>query len=209
MTQQPIHRRYAFDTEFAPDGGVLRENPLLPKRMTPEEIAAERTSSYEKGKMDALVDAERETAAALRDIAAAASAILTRLDSESRAMREDAARIASVAARKIAGASLDAFGPERAATAIEAAMDTLRHHPRLVVKLSPEAAETLRPRIEEMCKTHAYAGAVLVRTEAGLGKGAVIVDWSDGMVSTNPDDIAGRIDNLIQVALVSAATENT
>jgi len=204
MTEAPTHRRYAFDTEFATDGVVLRENPTLPKRMTPEEIAAERASGYEKGRHDALVDAERETAAALRDIAAAASAILTRLDSESRAMREDAARIALVAARKIAGASLDAFGAERAAAAIQAAMDTLRHQPRLVVKLSPEAAEALRPRIEEMCKTHAYAGAVLVRTEAGLGKGAVIVDWSDGVVSTNPDDAAERIDTLIQAALTSA-----
>lgn len=206
MTQAPTHRRYAFDTEFAADGMVLRDNPTLPKRMTPEEIAAERATSYEKGKHDALVDAERETAAALRDIAAAASAILTRLDSESRAMREDAARIALVAARKIAGASLDAFGYERAAAAIEAAMDTLRHQPRLVVKLSPEAAETLRPRIEEMCKTHAYAGAVLVRTEPGFGKGAVIIDWSDGVISTNPDDAAERIDHLIQAALTSAAT---
>ena len=82
--------------------------------------------------------AERETAAALQAIADAASAILTRLDAESRAMREEAARIAMIAARKMAGAALDAHGAERAAAAIEAAMDTLRHQPRLLVKLSPK-----------------------------------------------------------------------
>jgi hypothetical protein len=40
---------------------------------------------------------------------------------------------------KIAGAALDGFGEERAASAIEAAMDALRHQPRLVVKLPPDA----------------------------------------------------------------------
>jgi flagellar assembly protein FliH len=198
-------RKYAFDTEFALDGAVLRENPAAAKRLTPDEIAAERTAGYESGKKDALAHAERESAAALRDIAAAASAILTHLESESRALREDAARVAMIAAKKIAGASLDAFGAERAAAAIEAAMETLRHQPRLVVKVSPEAAETLRPRIEEMCKTHAYAGAVLVRVEPGLSKGAVSIDWSDGVVSTDPNDAAERIETLIQTALASAA----
>src|SRR5262249_35874907 len=156
-------RKYAFDTEFAADGAGLRERAHMAKRLTPEEIAAERAAAYEGGKKDALVQAERESAAALRDIAAAASAILTRLDAESRAMREEAARVAMIAARKIAGASLDAFGPERAAAAVEAAMDKLRHQPRLVVKLSPQTAEALKPRLEEMRETHAYAGAVLVR----------------------------------------------
>src|SRR5438477_8324211 len=111
-------RKYAFDTEFTPDGGVLRESANAPKRLTPEEIAAERAAAYDSGKRDAIAAAEREAAAALRDIADAASAILTRLDAESRAMREDAARIALAAARKISGAALDAFGYERAAAAI-------------------------------------------------------------------------------------------
>ena len=198
-------RKYAFDTEFAPDGEVLREGVNTPKRLTPEEIAADRATSYESGKRDALAHAEREAAAALRDIADAASAILTRLDAESRAMREDAARIALAAARKISGAALDAFGYERAAAAIESAMDTLRHQPRLVVKLPPASAEILRPRIEEMCQTHAYAGAVLVREDANMGVGEVSIDWSDGVVSTNPNDAAERIDALIEAALASAA----
>ena len=51
------------------------------------------------------------------------------------------------------GAAIDAFGTERAAAAIEEAMDTLRHQPRLVVKLPPEAAEALQPRIAAMCRS--------------------------------------------------------
>lgn len=193
-------RKYAFDTEFAPDGEIMAESP---KRITPEQMQAANTDGYEKGKNDATAQAERRTAAALEAIADAASAVLTRLDAESHAMRVEAARIAMAAAQKIAGAALDSFGIERAAQAVEAAMDALRHQPRLVVKLPPEMAEQLKPRITEMCETHAYASAVLVRAEPGLKNGAVVIDWSDGVIAMDPADAARRIEDLIEAALAA------
>jgi flagellar assembly protein FliH len=201
-------RKYGFDTEFAPDGKILNANAPGVRKLTTEDLEAERKAGYESGKKDALAQAEREAAAALQQLAGAASAILTRLDAESRAMREDAARIALAAARKIAGAALEKYGADHAAAAVEAAMDALRHQPRLLVKLSPEATESLRPRIEEMCATHAYAGAVLVRAEPGLKQGEVIIDWSDGVISLDPAQIATQIETLVEAAL-SAAHANT
>jgi hypothetical protein len=100
---------------------------------------------------------------------------------------------------------LDEYGHETIAAAIEAAMDTLRGQPRLVVKMSPEAAEKLRPRIEEMSAAHAYAGAVLVREEHGMRAGAVTIDWNDGIVSLDPNEAAARIEELVNAALASAA----
>src|SRR5512134_766204 len=100
-------RKYAFDTEFAPDGEIMREPP---KRITPEEVQSASSEGYERGKQDALAQAERRTAAALEAIADAASAVLTRLEVESQAMRTEAAQVALAAARKIAGAALDGFG---------------------------------------------------------------------------------------------------
>ena len=194
-------RKFAFDTEFAPDGAILCD---AAKKITPEEIEAQSVQAYQKGKHDAVAQAERDAAVALQALADASSAILTRLDAESRAMRDEAARVALVAARKIAGAALDSFGADRAAAAIEAAMDSLRHQPRLVVKLSPQAAETLQPRIAAMCETHAYAGAILVRSEPGLGAGEVSIDWSDGVVTLSPTEAAERINTLLEAALAAS-----
>ncbi|MGQ0534253.1 MAG: hypothetical protein ACT4OF_16415 [Caulobacteraceae bacterium] len=199
-------RKYAFETEFAPDGEIVRE---APKRITAEEVQAANSEGYERGKNDALAQAERRTTAALEAIADAASAVLTRLDIESRAMRTEAARVALAAAQKIAGVALDTFGIERAQKAIESAMDTLRHQPRLVVKLPPDAAEALKPRIAEMCQTHAYAAAVLVRAEPGLSAGEVVIDWSDGVIAMNPADAAKRIEDLIDAALAAPREART
>lgn len=196
-------RKYAFETEFGADGAIVKE---APKKLTPEEFEAECVAAYERGKQDALAQAERRSAAALEALADAASAVLTRLDAESRAMREEAARVALAASNKIAGAALEAFGVERAAIAIESAMDALRHQPRLLVKLSPEAAAELKPRIAEMCETHAYAGAILVRETPGLKAGEVIIDWSDGVIAMNPQDAAERINTLVEAALAAPAS---
>ncbi|MBI3439588.1 MAG: hypothetical protein HY054_13240 [Proteobacteria bacterium] len=198
MTQP---RKFSFSTEFAPDGAILRE---AAKKITPEEIEAQSVQAYQKGRLDAVAQAEREVAVALQALADASSAILTRLDAESQAIRQEAAQVAMAAARKISGAALDSFGNDRAAAAVEAAMDSLRHQPRLVVKLSPQAVETLQPRIAAMCESHAYAGAILVRAEPGLGSGEVSIDWTDGIVTLSPADAAERINSLVDAALAAS-----
>lgn len=193
-------RKYAFTTEFAPDGAIVRAERAL----KPEEVEAKCKAAYESGKADALAEAERRSAAALQALAEAARSILSRLDAESQATRNEAARVALAAARKIAGAALDAHGAEHAAAAIEAALDALRHQPRLVIRLPATAAETLQPRIEAMREAHAYSGAILLRAEPTLPAGQISIDWSDGILHLSAEDAAERIDALIDAAFSTA-----
>jgi flagellar assembly protein FliH len=193
-------RKHAFTTEFAPNGAILR---AAPPPLTPEQTDAKCAAAYEQGKADAFAEAERRAAAALENLGAAASMLLNKLESESRAMRTEAAQVALAAARKIAGAALDAFGAERAALALEAAMDALRHQPRLLIKLAPDTAEALKPRIDALCETHAYGGAVLVRPDPDLRAGDISIDWSDGLIHLNAGEVAERIGALIDAALAT------
>lgn len=195
-------RKYGFDTEFAADGKILSDAAVA-RRITPEDLERERKDAYERGKKDAVAQAERDAAKALQALADAAGAVAARLDSESASMREEAARVASAAARKIAGAALEQFAADHAQVAIEAAMDALRHQPRLLVKLPAATAEALRPRLEEMREAHAYGGGILIRDDANLKAGAVIIDWTDGVISIDPTDIAARVDALIDAALAA------
>lgn len=189
-------RKYAFTTEFAPDGAIVRAERAL----KPEEVEARCKAAYESGKADALAEAERRSATALEGLADAARGILSRLDGESQTTRTEAARVALAAARKIAGAALDAHGAEHAAAAIEAALDALRHQPRLVIRLPAKAAETLQPRIESMREVHAYSGAILLRAEPTLSSGQISIDWSDGVLHLSAEDAAERIGALIDAA---------
>jgi flagellar assembly protein FliH len=193
-------RKFSFDTEFTLAGEVVRE---APRKFSADDVEAERQAAYARGAQDAAAQAERLTAAAMQALADAAKNLLAQLDQERHEMRDEAARLALVAARKIAGAALDAHGVERVATAIEAAMDLLRHQPRLLVKLAPHAVEALKPRIEEMAQAHGYAAKILVRAEAGLSSGDVVIDWSDGMIAMSPDEAVAQIEALVEAALTT------
>ncbi|MDX2275765.1 MAG: FliH/SctL family protein [Hyphomonadaceae bacterium] len=196
-------RKYGFDTEFAPDGKILSD-PVAARRITPEDVEKQCAQAYERGKKDALAQAERDAAKALQTLADAAQTIVARLNDESTTMRTEATRIASAAARKIAGAALDQFGADHAQAAIEAAMDALRHQPRLLIKVPSSSAEVLRPRLEAMREAHAYGGAILIRDDSALKSGTVIIDWTDGVISLDPADIAARVDALIDATLAGA-----
>ncbi len=193
-------RKFSFDTEFSPTGDVVRE---APRKFTAEEVEAERQLAYARGAQDATAQAERQAAVALQALADAAKKLLSQLNRERQVMRDEAARLALVAAQKIAGAALEAHGVERAATAIEAAMDQLRHQPRLLVKLAPDAADALKPRIDELAQAHGYGATILVRAQSGLRDGEVVIDWSDGMVAMSPEETAAQIEALIEAALAT------
>lgn len=197
--------KYEFDTEFTADGEILRDPHGAPTRFAPADMERARKEGYGLGQRDALVEAERASTAALQALVNSAEAILKRLDHEARAMRSEAARVAFAAARKIAGDALDAYGLERSAAAIDAAMDALRHQPRLIVRIAARDSEALAPRLEALREIHAYEGAVLLRPDEALAHGAVSIDWAEGATSIDPNEIAERIEALINAALASDA----
>jgi flagellar assembly protein FliH len=196
-------RKFAFETEFAPDGEILNDSAAPPTRLSREEADAMCAAAYEKGKADAVAEAERAAAAALNALAQRAETVLSRLNAETQTMRIEPVRVALAAARKIAGAALDGFGAERAAGAIEAAMDALRHQPRLLVRLNPKMEEVLKPRIEAMAEAHGYAGVILLRADERAQEGEISIDWSDGVVTLDPQDVAQRIEALMDAALAA------
>ncbi|MET0182003.1 MAG: hypothetical protein ABW199_03860 [Caulobacterales bacterium] len=201
MTQA---RKFAFDTEFAADGRIISDNSAALRRYTADEVEAERQAAYKRGAADAQAAAERESAAALKDLSMASTALLQTLALESTAMRNEAAQLAIIAARKIADAALEAFGEERALAAIEQAMDDLRHGPRLIVRTPARIAETIKPRIEAMAAEHNYEGAIVVRADPALKSGAVSIDWSDGVLKIDPVEIAARVEGLVSAMIASA-----
>ena len=201
-------RKYAFDTEFAPDGAIVRDGVTGARnRLTPQEVEIERASAYQTGQRDAQISAERALAEATGALVDSAHRILVRLDAESARLRTEAAHVALAAARKLAGEALDQFGIARVEAAIDAALHALPHGPRLVIRVAPALVEPLRARIEALAAEHAHDGALLVRADEAAAPGDVSIDWADGVVTLSRADIAARIETLIDAALAAPCDE--
>lgn len=197
MTATP----FAFDTEFAPDGTIVREGGRPRTLFTSDEVEAARAEAFAAGKSDAAALAERRNAEAVQQLAAGVQRLIGTLEAEARQLRDEATALALAAARKIAGEALDRFGAERVETIVAEAMDSLRHGPRLIVRLPEGMAGLLAPRLEAAAERAGFSGALLVRGEPGLATGDVTLDWTDGMIVVSRAEAIARIEDIINRAL--------
>jgi flagellar assembly protein FliH len=197
-------RKFAFDTVFAPDGAILRDGKGFRTQYNTEEVEAVKASAFEEGRQIETVRAEQSAADAANRLAQAANAILARLDHECATLREEAAALALAAARKAVGAALDEFGEERIVAAVEETMELLRHGPRLTIRVPTNSYNTLRPRLEALAQQSAYAGAIMVREDAGLASADVTLEWAEGLIAFDREDLFSRIEEIMTRSLQSA-----
>ncbi len=192
-------RRYAFETVFDADGAILSEGAAAPM-YSAADLERERAAGFEAGRQSEAVRVEAETVATLAAIAQSTARLCERTTADRRAMAEDAARLALVAARKVAGAALAAFGEDRVVAALDAAFETFVHAPRLVVRVGPDM-DRLRTRLEDVARDHGFPGTLVVRVEAGLQQGDVSIDWGEGAMSVSSEEAFRRIDEVIAATL--------
>lgn len=197
-------RKFSFDTVFAPDGAILRDGKGFRTQYNTEEVEAVKANAFEEGRNVETVRAEHAAADAANRLVQSANAILARLDQECATLREEAAALALAAARKAAGAALDEFGDERIVAAVEETMELLRHGPRLTIRVPTNSYNILRPRLEALAQQSAYPGALMVREDANLAAADVTLEWAEGLIAFDREDLFSRIDEIMTRSLAGA-----
>lgn len=197
--------KFDFDTEFDENGEILREGESFKRFFTQDDVDAARMWGVEEGReME-----EGRCAQSLQAIASQMQLILARLAVESEALRTEAATLAIAAARKIAGAALDAYPADTIEQlAAEAVMD-LRSEPRFTVRCNPDLVEMLVERLDKSARDAGYEGAIVVRGEAGMNGADVRLEWGAGAIQRSSADIEARLQDIVERWLVAAPDEET
>jgi flagellar assembly protein FliH len=200
-------RKFVFDTEFSASGEIFRADSSRRTSFTPEEVEHERQQAYARGREDAAARAAEAAAHATQALARQAQMIVGALAREAIALRRDAATLALVSARRIAGTALDRFGEDRVQAAVEDALAHLRHDPRVTVRVSLALAQTIGPMIEACAEAMDFRGALVVRAEPSMASGDVSLEWAGGSVVHERADILARIEAAIDARLAEADRE--
>ena len=201
MTQspQPEFKRFVFDTVFDGDKVIA---PVRPKRaFTPEEVEAARAEGYAQGERSALARSEAEFAASVAGIAEAAHQALGALTRLAHDHRTASADLALCAARKIAGAALDAFPEAPAAAALSALARDLETTPRLMVHVSTGDAGRLEDALHDAANRAGFQGQIALRPDASMPRAAFIFDWGDGRAAFDPEAASARVEEALAGAL--------
>ncbi len=197
--------KFAFETEFAADGTILRDGEAWRISFTPEEVQAERDKAFAEGKQDALVKAEEEAAIHLLTLTQQCQSVLSGLKTQSEECRSQALELVLIAARKIAGVALECYPDEQVQNTVLDVIKDLRGVPRLVLTCSADASPQFEVNLKEMAAKNDFDGELVIRRAQDAEPGDIRLEWAQGEVCINTNDIADRVETTVRNWL--AATE--
>lgn len=183
---------FAFETEFTSSGDVVG-GPQR-KFVSREEADRLAASARSEGETKAKQTIEAKGFASVDKIVAHLSPVSTQLAQLAEQLRREAAELALVAARKIAGQALDKAGDQVAADAIAQVVRQLKANPVVTVTLAPESIPEVQRHLGQR---GAPSGQLSFVADPKSKPGDWRVEWTDGSVAFNRDAVEAAIEQLL------------
>lgn len=196
MTQQI--RTFSFETEFTPQGEVLRGPDR--KYFSREEADQLAAKARADGELKARQTVEAKGFASVDKIVAHLAPVAAQLAGIAEQLRAEAAELALIAARKIAGAALDKAGDEAASAAIIEVVRQLKLNPVVTVSISPDSVNEVERRMEQLRRQGLGANIAFV-PDANARPGDWTVVWGEGSVGFSRDGVEAAIEAIINARL--------
>lgn len=181
--------------------------PTRSKILSEDDLIAARQEGFTQGEAQANGSLDRSATESLRAIAGMMQMMLGRLSDEAQSLRQDASDVAIAAARAVAGAALDEFGPEAITDIVGTAVSQLRETPRLVVRVAPALVDNIEQRLTLCAREAGFNGEIAVRADEHASLGDCVLDWSDGSITHNRAAAFEAIEQAAQKWLTSAQSE--
>jgi flagellar assembly protein FliH len=191
-------QKFTFDEEFGTEGGRSSRN----RAQEQSRLDDAEQQGYFRGQIEGRRETEQEAAmraaVALEKVAAAAAAILARLDSETARFETVASTLALAFARKLAG---DIALRAPLAALESAAADCFRQLvgvPHVVVRIEQEMIDQAKTKLDRMARERGYEGRIVVLGEPGLALGDFVIEWADGGMIRDSAALAAMIAGAVE-----------
>jgi len=195
MTQTSPFR---FATEFTPEGEVLSGPDR--KYFSREEADQLAAQARTEGEARARQATEAKGFASVDRIVVSLAPVAAQLQAIAESLRAEAAELAMIAARKIAGAALDRAGEEAAAIAIADVVAQLKTGPAIVVACAPDALASIEQRLEQL-RAKGIGAGIAFRADPRAKPGDWRVEWAEGSTGFSREGIETAIDAVLRARL--------
>ncbi|OYX47431.1 MAG: hypothetical protein B7Y90_13105 [Alphaproteobacteria bacterium 32-64-14] len=189
---------FAFETEFAATGEVLKApEPKYLSREDADKLAAKARS---EGEVRARQAVEAKGFASVDKVAAHLSPVNVQLAAIADTLRREAAELAMIVARKIAGAALDKDGEAIAADAIANAVRQLKGSPMVIISVAPDSVPQIERRLEQL-RRHGIGATLQFVGDAKARPGDWTVSWGEGSTGFSRDAVEAAIEKALNARL--------
>ena len=171
---------FLFDTDFR------RPRPSAEALRAAEEAAQAERAAHARGVQEGRLQAEAQVQARLADamtrLALAAAGLLAAADAREAEREAQAAEVALLIARKVAGDALAADPLAGIAEAARSALQHLRGVPHLVVRVHDSLVEEAETLVTRLARERGYDGRLVVLGDPDTLPGDARIEWADGGV---------------------------
>lgn len=198
-----LARKFAFDTVFDDAGAVAWTPPPTRQSLTNEDVDVIRAQGHAAGERSAVAMAQMAQAAALQQLADAASEALSLLTQAAHEHRRGAAELALAAARRIADAALDRFPEAPVAAALAALSREVDGAARLTLSVGASDEAAVREAVEQAAAAAGFSGRLVLTVDPAAPTAAFSFDWGDGRAAYDPEIAATRVADALEAALAA------
>ncbi len=200
MTAAPA--RFTFDLDLA---ATPRKTRMVAEDEFELAIARARREGYEQGVAQASASVEARTAETLakaaEKLADQAATALAMVDEMQKEHIREAITLAGTIARKLAAHLIARHPHAELAALIEESLASLERAPHLVVRCHPDLCDAMREAAEVRMKSTGFAGRLVVMGDPDIRLGDGRLEWADGGVVRDINQISGEIDKRISAYL--------
>jgi flagellar assembly protein FliH len=191
--------KFTFDTEFRDEQDVISNTARARARKSysHEEIDAMCARARAEGIKAGQVRAMEQVAASASEAVAAIGNALARTAEEIEDVRGHAARLALVAARRLARAAITALPHAEVEEALRAAMHQAIGEPRIVLRASAGVAEALNSRIADIAHEEGFDGRVQISADPAINGADCRIEWRGGGAERIEEALEASLNEII------------
>ena len=191
--------KYTFDTVFADPSDPTGEGARARRRrtFTEQEVDQLCAQARAEGVTSGEVRAQESIAIATKEAGQAIKGALALIERERHKLMEQNAQIAFAVATKLANAALTEFPQAEVEAALRAALHQAIGEPRVVLRASPQVAEKITERANEIAHQEGFEGRVQIAADPALTRADCRIEWRGGGAERASAAIESALQELI------------
>jgi flagellar assembly protein FliH len=193
-------QKFTFDTEFRPEGDLISNAARARQKrvFTQAEIDQMFAKARAEGMKAGQVRAAEATATAIAQLCATVHESMDTALGQIDALREEAAQLALIAARKLAKRAVEEFPQDEVEDALREAIHQAIAEPRIVLRAAPNVIALLKDKIEELAHEQGYEGRIVATADPTIRGGDCRVEWRGGGTERSIEHLEDAIREVIE-----------
>lgn len=203
FSDTPTVRKFMFDRSFNamgndvdPSTGKELAKPIYTQEQFDESKKTAHNAGYEAGLKATQDDLHANHNKIVKQLSKSISELIAYNEDKQKEQKAEMAEIAIAITRKILPDYSAKQGVSEVKEIVERVIGEMSHEPRLVVRVNDSVFDEINKIVTDITQSSSYSSQVVVLADEGVGPTDCRIEWADGGIERNEQNIWSEIDQI-------------